>query len=120
MDKDSGPPRLGVNLLYIVPGLPGGTVTYARELLQSLAKSGNWRIMLYVQRGAFQLASEYPNVRYRQFGPFKSLLTRVLSSSCCCRFWLCEMASRFCFLPVLSVPCSGCFARLLPFTTCTT
>jgi glycosyltransferase involved in cell wall biosynthesis len=70
--------RIGVNLLFISPGLRGGTVTYPRELLKSLVDQGRWDITVYVQRGAFWIDADYHNVRYREFGPFSSPFFRVV------------------------------------------
>lgn len=35
--------RVGLNLLYLIPGVAGGTETYARGLLEGLAKTGGGR-----------------------------------------------------------------------------
>lgn len=46
-------PLIGVNLLYVRPGYMGGTVRYAHELLRHLVELDRFRLVIYVQEGAF-------------------------------------------------------------------
>jgi glycosyltransferase involved in cell wall biosynthesis len=60
-DSVSGPVRLGVNLLWLVPGEVGGSEEYTVGLLRALGEQGDSRInvMLYVNR---RFRNAYPDL----------------------------------------------------------
>lgn len=69
--------RIGINLLYLIPGAVGGTETYARELIPRLAKDN--QLVLFCDRDCAKSFATSKNIKIVTF-PFHSRnrFTRLL------------------------------------------
>jgi glycosyltransferase involved in cell wall biosynthesis len=57
MSGRSAAPRIGLNLLYLVPGATGGTETYARMLIPALHElRPEWELLAFIGRGGISPA----------------------------------------------------------------
>src|SRR5262245_21408183 len=71
--------RVGLNLLFLVPGETGGTEVYARNLIPALAEQGRHELVAFVNREAVNLELGVETVRVDVTG--RSRAHRVLAEA---------------------------------------
>jgi glycosyltransferase involved in cell wall biosynthesis len=69
---------VGVNLLFLHPGLGGGTSTYSWKLVEMLAATDECRVVVFVQRGEVPVHPSPARLRFVWTPRFRSVISRVI------------------------------------------
>lgn len=70
---------VGISLLTLVPGVFGGTETYARELVRALARVGTLEYKVFTPELAEDAADGLPGVRVRSYRARRTMRGRLLA-----------------------------------------
>jgi glycosyltransferase involved in cell wall biosynthesis len=70
-------PVIGISMLTLVPGVMGGSETYARELTRALAQVGELEYRVFVPPGAADAGGGLPTVEVAEYGAARSAPGRL-------------------------------------------
>jgi len=79
--REVPPARIGISLLTLVPGVVGGSETYARELCRALASVGAHEYRVLVPTIAADAGDGLPSAVVREYPASRSLAGRVAAMS---------------------------------------
>jgi glycosyltransferase involved in cell wall biosynthesis len=77
--SEDGQRRIGISLLTLVPGIVGGSETYARELIRALARVGELRYRVFVPTIAADAADGLPASVVTAYRARRDMLGRAAS-----------------------------------------
>jgi glycosyltransferase involved in cell wall biosynthesis len=77
--NEEGKPRIGISLLTLVPGIVGGSETYARELIRALARVGGLRYQVFLPTIATDAADGLPASTVTAYRARRDIVGRAAS-----------------------------------------
>jgi glycosyltransferase involved in cell wall biosynthesis len=77
--SEDGQRRIGISLLTLVPGIVGGSETYARELVRALARVGSLRYRVFVPTIAADAADGLPGSTVTAYRARRDTVGRAVS-----------------------------------------